>query len=133
MSTHASELSVDDCVKYRHVPFPKNVSYEKWQLLRNAILLDCDIIIEVYKDVDASPEFHIAGSDAVHKSNALYLKKELTDFLDGEMSTYVQPSKIWKWVNIFIKYDFYFTPDNKSHFNFPNAKRVYDFLQLAGQ
>lgn len=114
-------------MKFTPLPMPKHLSWEEWQRLRDAILLDCDTILEAYKDV-LIPEFLQVGSDAVHKSNALHVKNELTDNLDGCAPAYVQPAGIWEWMKVFIRQDFFLTEDNTSKFAFPNAKRVWDSI-----
>ena len=114
-------------MKFAPLPMPKVLSWDDWQRLRDAILLDCDTIIEAYKDVDIEQDF-VGGSDACHKSNAIYVKKELTDKLDGPDPAYVQPAGIWEWMKVFIRQDFFLTEDNPSKFVFPNAKRVWDSI-----
>lgn len=112
------------------LPLPKDLSWDEWQQLRDAILVDCDTIIEAYKDIDAEQEF-VAGSDACHKSNAIYVKKELTDKLDGSEPAYVQPAGIWEWMKVFLRQDFFLTEDNTSNFAFPNTKRVWLSLSTS--
>jgi hypothetical protein len=104
-----------------------NLSSEQWQSIRDAIVLDCDTIVEAFQ-CDSSDEYA-----PVHVKNALYVKKELGDFIDidGTMCTYKTPWCIWDWMRVFIRNNFYISGDEENKFVFANAKKISDELQLA--
>lgn len=111
--------------------FPKEISYEDWISVRDAILVDCDTILEAYKDVNEEPVYGSKANDATHKSNAMYMKNELSDVIDSDMSRYKSPMGIWDWVKILLREDFFL---KETTFRFPNAKEkwleVYERLEL---
>ena len=104
-----------------------NLSDEQWQSIRDAILMDCDTIVETFQD-DSCDEYA-----PVHVKNALYVKKELGDVIyeDGSLSTYKSPWCIWDWMRVFIRNNFYISGDDQNKFIFVNAKKISEELHLA--
>lgn len=111
-------------MSFKTLTFPKELPYEDWIAIRDAIILDCDTILESYKHIHDEPaKYGSEANEATHKSNAIYMKNELSDKLDGEMSSYKTPMGIWEWIKILIREDFFCNESNKSEFRFPNAKQ----------
>lgn len=114
--------------KVKEMSYLKRLSWDQWQTIRNAIFADLDAILETYKEVDEKKtnEFNMPTKDAVHKLNALYMKKELSDVYDGDGVGYKTPSGIWDWVKIILDNKFYEAQDETNRFVFPTTKRIWD-------
>ncbi len=104
---------------------PPHITYEQWHSIRDAICLDCDLILKAYQD-DSSDEYA-----PVHVKNALYVKQQLTDDLDTDDKAYKTPWCIWDWLRVFIRNNFYISGDMENKFVFVNAKKLCDEFDLA--
>lgn len=99
----------------------KNIEYDNWMVIRDAIVIDCDSIIEAYKDDSINEDA------PTHLKNARYVKKDLSDVLDGDMSTYKTPAGILDWVKVFVRNKFYLDEkDTENKFLFLNTKKVWE-------
>lgn len=101
----------------------KNIEYDNWMAIRDAIVLDCDSIIDAYKNDTINEDA------STHLKNARYVKKDLSDVLDGDMSTYKTPAGILDWVKVFVRNKFYLEEkDTENKFLFLHTKKVWEHI-----
>jgi len=99
----------------------EQLSFDELELLDNAIIQDCDKIIEYYTQYQDDME----DSNVIdnHIQNAEYIKEQLKREFNEDRSEYVvNQYAIRKWLGLFVVKEFYMTNDNKSEFIFPKTK-----------
>ena len=88
--------------------------------LRTALLQDCEILLELYKDA-YSTEGVLRG-DSQHRMNAEYLKKMLLENSQKKI--------VIDWMKTMLKNNFYFTNDEHNQFVFTNTHAKWSDIQL---
>lgn len=87
--------------------------------LRTALLQDCEILLELYKDA-----YTIEGvltDEAQHRANAGYLKKVLLENNNKKI--------VVDWMRTMLNNNFYFTDEN-NQFVFTNTHAKWSDIQL---